>query len=68
MNDQFKSERVNHIFNPFGCDFAFVDASLNYKVIETLMKTWNELGFNSDIELVMSTPSRYLRAMQELNK
>jgi hypothetical protein len=66
--DQFQNERTNHIFSPFGCDFSFVDAKLNYAVITNLSKVWNELGFNDDIELVISTPTRYLQAMKELDK
>lgn len=68
LNDQLKYERTNHIFSPFGCDFAFVDSQTNYWVLGNLTKTWNELGFGEDIELVMSTPSRYLKVMEELNK
>jgi len=68
LNDQLKHERTNHIFSPFGCDFAFVDAKVNYQVIQNLTKTWNDLGFGDDIELVMSTPTRYLQVMKELNK
>jgi hypothetical protein len=68
LNDQLVHERTNHIFSPFGCDFSFVDAKLNYAVITNLTKVWNDLGFSDDIELVISTPSRYLRAMKELDK
>jgi hypothetical protein len=68
LNDQLKHERTNHIFSPFGCDFSFVDAKLNYAVITNLTKVWNELGFSDDIELVISTPTRYLQAMKELDK
>jgi hypothetical protein len=64
LNDQLKYERTNHIFSPFGCDFAFVDSQTNYWVLGNLTKTWNELGFGEDIELVMSTPSRYLKVME----
>ena len=46
MNDQLNSERINHVFTPFGCDFAFVDAKLNYKVIELLEAAWKESGYN----------------------
>lgn len=37
-------------------------------MIQNLTKTWNDLGFGDDIELVMSTPTRYLQVMKELNK
>jgi hypothetical protein len=60
LSDQLKHERTNHIFSTFGCDFAFVDAKLNYAVITNLTKVWDDLGFSDDIELVISTPTRYL--------
>jgi len=68
LYDQLENERTNHIFSTFGCDFAFVDAKLNYAVITNLTKVWGELGFSDDIELVISTPTRYLQAMKELDK
>jgi hypothetical protein len=48
------------MFRPFGCDMAFVDADVNFKIIQTMFKVWDELGFNEDIQLIWSTPTRYL--------
>jgi hypothetical protein len=39
-------ERTNHIMRPFGCDMAYVDASVNYIITDELIKVWNELGFD----------------------
>jgi hypothetical protein len=29
---------------------------------------WNELGFNDEIEILYSTPTKYLDAMKEVNQ
>jgi len=31
---------------PFGCDMAFVDASVNYRIMDELIKVWHEYGFD----------------------
>lgn len=31
--------------------------------MDELIKVWNSLGFNNDIEIKYSTPSRYVRAL-----
>jgi hypothetical protein len=67
MVEYFKNERTNHVFRLFGCDMSFVDAKLNYKIMDTLFEVWNELGLNEDMELRWSTPTKYLQAMQEVN-
>ena len=67
MVEYFKNERTNHVFRLFGCDMSFVDAKLNYKIMDTLFEVWEELGLNEDMELRWSTPTKYLQAMQEVN-
>jgi len=34
MSEYLDNERTNHVFRPFGCDMAFVDAKVNYKIID----------------------------------
>lgn len=63
----FEQERTNHIFKPFGCDFAFIDAKINYRIMDELLRVWNELGFSNDIELKYSTPTKFVNAMTEYN-
>ena len=46
---------------------SFVDAKLNYKIMDELFTIWNDLGLNEDMELRWSTPSKYLAAIQEVN-
>jgi len=46
VTDHFKNERTSHMFKMFGCDMAFTDARVNYKIIDEVIKTWKELGFD----------------------
>jgi hypothetical protein len=34
VTQQFDQERSNHVFKPFGCDMAYVDAKLNYRIMD----------------------------------
>ena len=63
-----KNERTDHMFKPFGCDMAYVDADLNYKIMDRLFEVWDELGYNQDIELQWGTPTRYLQKMYRENQ
>lgn len=67
MIEFFANERTNHVFRLFGCDMSFVDAKLNYKIMDELFSTWKDLGLDADMELRWSTPSKYLAAIQEVN-
>lgn len=58
--NNFEQENTNHIFKPFGCDFAFIDAKINYRIMDELIKVWNNLGFGNDIEIRYSTPTQYV--------
>lgn len=46
---------------------AYVNAELNYKIMDDLIQTWNKKGFGKNIQIMYSTPSKYLEAMQEIN-
>lgn len=34
VTQQFDQGRSNHVFKPFGCDMAYVDAKLNYRIMD----------------------------------
>lgn len=53
---------------PFGCDMAFVDASVNYRIMDELIKVWHEYGFDKFIELRYSTPTRFTREVAKINE
>jgi hypothetical protein len=36
---------------------AFVDAKVNYKIMDKLLEVWKELGFDKDVEIKYSTPT-----------
>ena len=57
------------IFLPFGCDFAYNDASQNYQSIDKIIQYWNDLSFKTDqnVFISYSTPHDYLRALRDSN-
>ena len=67
MVEHFTMERSNHIIRPFGCDLAYVDASINFKINDRVIEVWKELGYDKEIELRYSTPTKYVQAMKEFN-
>jgi len=67
MISYFETEKTNHAYRPFGCDMAFIEASINYRIVDSLIATWNRLGFNETIELMYSTPTRYISEIKNVN-
>ena len=67
VKEYLEKERTPHMMRPFGCDMAYVDAEMNYIITDQLFEMWNELGYNEEIEILYSTPSKYLDAMREVN-
>ena len=67
VKDYLSKERTNHVMRPFGCDMAYVDAEMNYIITDQLFEVWNELGYNDEIEIIYSTPTKYLASMKEVN-
>lgn len=65
--DYMENERTLHVFKMFGCDMAFVDAKVNYKIMDELFSMWHELGFDKDVEIMFSTPNKYHEAMVNSN-
>jgi hypothetical protein len=60
MVQYFSMERTNHAYRPFGCDMSFIEAGINYKIMDKLISRWNELGFNQTMEISYSTPTQYV--------
>lgn len=67
MVENFRMEKTNHIFKTFGCDMAFIEANLNYKIVDALISTWNRLGFNETMVLQYSTPTKYINDVKNVN-
>ena len=53
----------NHIMFTFGGDFAFQNAAQHYKSLDKLIKYVNEKTNETGIHMLYSTPSCYLKAM-----
>lgn len=67
MMERFAQERTDHAYSPFGCDMSHINAAQNYRISDVLINTWNKLGFNETMDLVYSTPSRYLKEISKVN-
>lgn len=63
MSEYLDNERTNQVFRPFGCDMAFVDAKINYKIMDELFRWWKKLGLDKDMEIRYSTPTRFAKEM-----
>lgn len=60
------SERTNHIFQLQGCDFSHTNATVNFDQTDSIINYWNH-HHRDEIEVIYSTPSRYIKALKEQN-
>lgn len=65
VNKMIESERSDHVFITYGCDFAFTQAQINYFFMDNVIRHWNEE--NPDINMFYSTPERYLKELKKVN-
>lgn len=62
MTDKIAAYRSDHIFQPFGDDFAFMNAYGDYTNIDRLISYINE-KYAGEFEVRYSTPSEYIDAI-----
>lgn len=67
VSDRFDQDKSAHLFQPFGCDMAFVDAKVNYKIMDKLLEVWKQLGFDKDVEIKYSTPTIFYQSLAQQN-
>lgn len=65
VNRMIESEKSDHVFITYGCDFAFTQAQINYFFMDNVIRHWNQE--NENIQMFYSTPSKYLDSLKELN-
>jgi hypothetical protein len=63
VSDRFDQDNSGHLFQPFGCDMSFIDAKVNYKIMDKLIAMWKELGFDKDVEIKYSTPTYFYQGL-----
>lgn len=63
VSDQFDRDNSTHLFQPFGCDMAYVDAKVNFKIMDKLMQMWKELEFDKDVEIKYSSPTIFYQSV-----
>jgi len=42
---------------------AFVDAKLNYKIMDKVIEVWKNLSYDKDVEIRYSTPSIFYQSL-----
>jgi hypothetical protein len=47
---------------------AFVDARVNYKIMDKLLERWSELGFDKDVDIKYSSPTIFYQNLVEQNE
>jgi hypothetical protein len=68
VTERFEQDSSAHLFQPFGCDMAFVDAKVNYKIMDRLVEVWKELGFDKDVDIKYSTPTIFYQNVAQQNE
>jgi hypothetical protein len=63
VTERFDEDKSFNLFQPFGCDMAFVDARVNYKIMDKLIEMWSELGFDKDVEIKYSNPTNFYNSV-----
>lgn len=66
VNRMIESEKSDHIFITYGCDFAFTQAQINYFFMDNVIRHWNQE--NENIKMFYSTPLRYINELKKLNE
>lgn len=56
--------RGNHMLAPFGCDFTFANAKMNFNQMDTLIDYFNAHN-EANITLMYSTPGAYIDALNK---
>lgn len=64
IQEQAAHRRENHLILPWGCDFTFANARLNYDQMDKIIKFVNEYN-KVNVTLRYSTPSEYLDALKQ---
>lgn len=65
VNRMIESEKTDHVFITYGCDFAFTQAQINYFFMDNVIRHWNQE--NENIKMFYSTPTKYLNSIKEIN-
>jgi lysosomal alpha-mannosidase len=57
------NRRENHIMVPWGCDFTFMNARLNFDQMDKIIAFTNRYN-SKNITFMYSTPGQYLEAIK----
>ena len=62
LNEMADNYLGNHMLVPFGCDFSYANAELNFHQMDKLIEYFNKHN-TANITLMYSTPGEYLDSL-----
>ena len=69
MNTSEVKNGLNHVFIPMGGDFNYLQAELNYKIMDDIIKKFNNANENySNLHFFYSSPYCYIKMLKNLDK
>lgn len=66
MKDKIAAQKTDHIFQPWGGDFQYMNAFFNYHNLDNLIQYMNE-HYGDEYLFKYSTPSEYIDTIATLN-
>lgn len=66
LNHLSKQYQGNHLLEPFGCDFSFANAEINFEQMDRLISYFNKHN-TANITLLYSTPGQFIDAVHSQN-
>ena len=58
--------RGNQVYMPFGCDFTFANAKMNFQFMDKMIDYFNEHN-EANMTMFYSTPGQYIDALKKEN-
>ena len=69
MNTSEVKNGLNHVFIPMGGDFNYMQAEINYKIMDDIIKKFNNANGNySNLHFFYSSPYCYIKMLKNLDK
>ena len=68
MNTSEVKNGLNHVFIPMGGDFNYMQAEINYKIMDDIIKKFNNANGNySNLHFFYSSPYCYIKMLKNLD-
>lgn len=66
INDMLENYRGTEMYMPFGCDFTFANAAMNFENMDRMIEWFNKHN-TANMRMFYSTPGQYIDALKTQN-